>query len=637
MKKKKKKKEKKKKEEERYILKGAHACVGTWPGDHADPSSLQWGGVVAKGHSYRTTCQGRWGELIEFKAHQAEMVASGATSLCDVIGDGIRHERVTEEVQDHKVKWGANFSFQCKMSANASTGVLDQCILRVSVRKELKGGRSFQKLGFCDLNLAEFAGSGQTTRRCLLEGYDTRHRQDNSMLMVSITMNMLSGDVLFKVPSPSLKHKQMIVSVAPDETNERHREDYSSGSIASGSSGCGSLKKRPVLFNSARGVAVADVSTELDRVGGWCGLKMAAATLLVYVFGWISGRQHVVLKTAKSIQELVPDGPHLEPGDLGIVPTAGPGPGVAETEENHEAAPGHSRNSSNTSQLSKGSGYGSLNSQHSRQSSSGDSTHIRSPSWPGWNPRLAPIPSTPTTTPPSPRQRLSPTKTNGRLRGNNPPSPLLLCTPQRPPLGSNFRFPPWSGPSPRASSSPTIPCPLSPLAASLPHEGANQRGGHRKVFESNSKLPTVASPEDAPEESDAVPPVAPLIRRTSQVNASSGSGLSETGSLDRGKAALERRKKAAEEGSGGGGRVEASRVNPDPLIDQLIQETNLEPSETEMSGLQLYIAKDGTTALGSHEVKSLGVFKQVVMDDRQYCYIVMEERLNSAKFVHTSS
>ncbi|XP_054270876.1 early estrogen-induced gene 1 protein isoform X1 [Macrosteles quadrilineatus] len=448
-----------------------------------------------------------------------------------------------EEVQDHKVKWGANFSFQCKMSANASTGVLDQCILRVSVRKELKGGRSFQKLGFCDLNLAEFAGSGQTTRRCLLEGYDTRHRQDNSMLMVSITMNMLSGDVLFKVPSPSLKHKQMIVSVAPDETNERHREDYSSGSIASGSSGCGSLKKRPVLFNS----------------------------------------------------ELVPDGPHLEPGDLGIVPTAGPGPGVAEAEENHEAAPGHSRNSSNTSQLSKGSGYGSLNSQHSRQSSSGDSTHIRSPSWPGWNPRLAPIPSTPTTTPPSPRQRLSPTKTNGRLRSNNPPSPLLLCTPQRPPPGSNFRFPPWSGPSPRASSSPTIPCPLSPLAASLPNEGANQR------------------------------------------NASSGSGLSETGSLDRGKAALERRKKAAEEGSGGGGRVEASRVNPDPLIDQLIQETNLEPSETEMSGLQLYIAKDGTTALGSHEVKSLGVFKQVVMDDRQYCYIVMEERLNSAKFVHTSS
>lgn len=39
---------------------------------------------------------------------------------------------------------------------------------------------------------------------------------------------------------------------------------------------------------------------------------------------------------------------------------------------------GHSRNSSNTSQLSKASGYSSIHSHsHSRQSSSGDSGHIR--------------------------------------------------------------------------------------------------------------------------------------------------------------------------------------------------------------------------------------------------------------------
>ena len=40
-----------------------------------------------------------------------------------------------EEVEDHKVKWGAKFEFVCKMSASASTGVLDPCLLRVSVRK----------------------------------------------------------------------------------------------------------------------------------------------------------------------------------------------------------------------------------------------------------------------------------------------------------------------------------------------------------------------------------------------------------------------------------------------------------------------------------------------------------------------
>jgi N-terminal C2 in EEIG1 and EHBP1 proteins len=65
--------------------------------------------------------------------------------------------------------------------------------------QEVKGGRTFQKLGFIDLNLAEFAGAGETTRRYLLEGYDTRHRQDNSMLKVTIRMDMLAGDILFKV------------------------------------------------------------------------------------------------------------------------------------------------------------------------------------------------------------------------------------------------------------------------------------------------------------------------------------------------------------------------------------------------------------------------------------------------------
>uniref|UniRef100_A0A1B6BZR1 C2 NT-type domain-containing protein n=1 Tax=Clastoptera arizonana TaxID=38151 RepID=A0A1B6BZR1_9HEMI len=338
-----------------------------------------------------------------------------------------------EEVQEHTVRWGAKFSFLCKMSANASTGVLDPCILRVSIRKELKGGRSFQKLGFCDLNLAAYAGSGQTTRRCLLEGYDTRHRQDNSMLRLNINMNMLAGDVLFKVPSPSLKHKQIIVSSAPDENTDRARDDYSSGSIASGSSGFGSLpKKRPALFTS-------ELMTNTPSEAGL-----------------------------------------LEPSDLGLVPMPLIAP-ESVPEESHEQGPGHSRNSSNTSQMSKASGYSSLNShsQHSRQSSSGDSGHIR--------------------------------------------------------------------------------------------------------------------------------------------NASSGSGLSETGSLDRGKAALERRKKAAEEGSGVTGRVEKSRVNPDPLIEQLIRASNLDHNSEEAPGLQLFIAKDGTAALGGHEVKSqisTGVFKQVVMEDR---------------------
>lgn len=114
---------------------------------------------------------------------------------------GFSEESSREPVLVNCVKWKKRFSFICKMSANAGTGVLDPCVFRVSVRKELKGGKTFAKLGFADLNLAEFAGSGSTTRRCLLEGYNTKNtRQDNSILKVIISMHLMSGDPCFKTP-----------------------------------------------------------------------------------------------------------------------------------------------------------------------------------------------------------------------------------------------------------------------------------------------------------------------------------------------------------------------------------------------------------------------------------------------------
>ncbi|KAL6463753.1 hypothetical protein MHYP_G00281440 [Metynnis hypsauchen] len=111
-----------------------------------------------------------------------------------------------QEVQENCVRWRKKFSFVCKLSANPNTGVLDPCICRVSVRKELKGGKTFSKLGFADLNMAEFAGSGSTVRCCILEGYDTKNtRQDNSILKVTIGMTLLSGDPCFKTPPSTAK------------------------------------------------------------------------------------------------------------------------------------------------------------------------------------------------------------------------------------------------------------------------------------------------------------------------------------------------------------------------------------------------------------------------------------------------
>ncbi|KAF0296501.1 Protein FAM102B [Amphibalanus amphitrite] len=111
-----------------------------------------------------------------------------------------------EEVHDHMVKWNARMSFTAKMTAPCSTGVLDSCVCRVSVRKEAKGGRSYQKLGFADIDLAEFAGGVGQCRRYLLQGYDLRHRQDNSMLKVVLSTTLLSGDPCFRTLTPRSAH-----------------------------------------------------------------------------------------------------------------------------------------------------------------------------------------------------------------------------------------------------------------------------------------------------------------------------------------------------------------------------------------------------------------------------------------------
>ncbi|XP_038193341.1 protein FAM102A [Arvicola amphibius] len=157
-----------------------------------------------------------------------------------------------EEVQENCVRWQKRFTFVCKMSANPATGLLDPCIFRVSVRKELKGGKAYSKLGFTDLNLAEFAGSGSTVRCCLLEGYDTKNtRQDNSILKVTIGMFLLSGDPCFKTPPSTAKS----ISI-PGQDSSLQLTCKGGGTSSSGSSSTNSLtgsrphKARPTILGS---------------------------------------------------------------------------------------------------------------------------------------------------------------------------------------------------------------------------------------------------------------------------------------------------------------------------------------------------------------------------------------------------
>nr|XP_016940017.1 uncharacterized protein LOC108017481 isoform X1 [Drosophila suzukii]XP_016940025.1 uncharacterized protein LOC108017481 isoform X1 [Drosophila suzukii]XP_016940035.1 uncharacterized protein LOC108017481 isoform X1 [Drosophila suzukii] len=303
-----------------------------------------------------------------------------------------------EDVRNHRVEWNRSFEFPCKMSANASTGVLDPCHLRISIRKEMKGGRSYYKLGFIDLNLAEFAGAGLTSRRFLLEGYDSRHRLDNSMLRVSIKMHMLSGDILFKAPTPNLKSKQSKPSMddlsnaatgvglqTPTATAMPSIGSGSGGSaIPLGGSGAtlGGVPSnqslpgtRPVSTTKEEAI-LADIDNQalIAAIVTDSGLSESSESGVTLTTDNL--QQHAAASAANAITPVT----QSQPG-LGIIGSNNYGTtgGVIAFSGGGNATlieMGHSRNSSNTSQMSKGSGYSSFShSQHSRQSSEGDSGH----------------------------------------------------------------------------------------------------------------------------------------------------------------------------------------------------------------------------------------------------------------------
>uniref|UniRef100_A0A3Q2CGG1 EEIG family member 2a n=1 Tax=Cyprinodon variegatus TaxID=28743 RepID=A0A3Q2CGG1_CYPVA len=178
-----------------------------------------------------------------------------------LLDGGFAHKSSREPVQANCVYWKKRFSFICKMSANVETGVLDPCMCRVSVRKELKGGKSFAKLGFADLNLSEFAGSGSTVRRCLLEGYNTKNsRQDNSILKVVISTQLMSGDPCFKTP-PSTA---MTLGIPPCEA-EGLLEDRKGGDMHTSHSSA-SVPEELIAFCSSR---TSSYASQLSKLSGY--------------------------------------------------------------------------------------------------------------------------------------------------------------------------------------------------------------------------------------------------------------------------------------------------------------------------------------------------------------------------------
>ncbi|XP_048481973.1 protein FAM102A [Plutella xylostella] len=546
-------------------------------------------------------------------------------------GGSFQEHSSREEVRNHAVRWHAAFSFVCKMCANANTGVLEPALLRVSVRKECKGGRSYQKLGFCDVDLAQLAGAGETARRFLLEGYDARRRQDNSVLRLRIKMSMISGDPLFKVPE-----RQQDATVEPAGGTD-------SGSEGAGGAGAG-----------AGGAGGDDDCASSTASSGFGSLTKKKTN-------YDSGLPALSALGASESPSPEPDPP--DPPDVVDHPgfaltSVSAGAGTCASCQPHT----HSRNSSNTSgdMSSKASGYGSsasAQSQHSRQSSEGDSTaeHPRpahtsarasSPAdHSGLEQSVYLTPDSSLASPPAPPAPASPAaphealptyfdKKRGaaaaRLQALLPLASFpifkqksLNTLPERArrdQLFSNFPF-------------------LTPLA----HRRGSLLGGCLEADErsrSSRELPALLT--STPREDEG------LLRGRFQSerrarphtvaaparNPSSGSlaaSASEGGSLERARAGPERRPRAPPppapppppDEQHVACRVENTRVNPDSLIDELLAATDLKHAvddSAETSGLQLFITRDGTAELGSRQRVP------AARPDRQRVRVVLQPR-----------
>ncbi|CAH8824681.1 unnamed protein product [Trichobilharzia szidati] len=113
------------------------------------------------------------------------------------------------EIRNNIVTWNSEHRFHCKFKSDAETTILEPNILKVSIRMETKGGKSFYKVGFVSINLACFAAVGNVInrRRYILEGYDEkRKRQDNSLLSISFCLRQLTGDNCFRTPKENLSN-----------------------------------------------------------------------------------------------------------------------------------------------------------------------------------------------------------------------------------------------------------------------------------------------------------------------------------------------------------------------------------------------------------------------------------------------
>eukprot|EP00842_Homolaphlyctis_polyrhiza_P003715 jgi/Hompol1/4344/HPOL_003607-RA len=124
--------------------------------------------------------------------------------------------RVT--VVNNQVIWNASADFDVTLIIGRDDGVLQPCEMRISIKQEINGGRSTEKIGAIQLDLAEVADQVNVSKRMLLQ--ETRL---NSVLKITVSMELVKGDASsYTVPAPkSRTGLESPIDVVRGDTIER--------------------------------------------------------------------------------------------------------------------------------------------------------------------------------------------------------------------------------------------------------------------------------------------------------------------------------------------------------------------------------------------------------------------------------
>lgn len=100
-------------------------------------------------------------------------------------------------IAEHTIRFDETVAFEAKLGTES--GTLTPSLVRLSLRMERKGGKSMEKLGIVEVNLAEFAGKGREERRYLLQSEKKAEQgRTNSILRVAVEMSLSEGDPVFR-------------------------------------------------------------------------------------------------------------------------------------------------------------------------------------------------------------------------------------------------------------------------------------------------------------------------------------------------------------------------------------------------------------------------------------------------------